>query len=940
MLTLTLWWFGDAANAQGIRGDEGDSVSTVGKQPELLFGVDGMKSTSAISSVSGQTAFKTPASNLTNTLYGLLPGLAVTQGSGELGYDMAMMAIRGNGTFNKGSLTVYIDGFQTDPSYVAYLLPSEVDRIYVLKDAAPLALFGMNGANGVLWIETRRGSIGETTVDVNLRTGWQSPQRISKPLGSESYARLYNEAVSNDNGMVWNPYYSDQQIESYRLKQGTDVDWYDEVLKPVSPFSSSDISIRGGSESVRFFAMLGYVNSNGFYDVDRDDVRSNQRFDQYSARVNLDFKTLRIFEGKVNIGGQVLNNKGPNFSNDQLWYNMATYPNNIYNIYDEVADNDHWSGTTIHPDNPVASIKGLGYRSNRDRSFQANFSLKESLDMVLPGLYVMESGSFATWTRGSYNIVRNYTRWHNGTAQTTDSNTDYVPEDDYGTNQWTWNQFRVQTGYERAFGVHNIHAAVNYEHYKRFVDTNLNGSAGDNTTYARQAVNGRVNYSFDSRFVGELGFSYFGSDNYADGNRFQFYPSISGAWILSNESFLNTSEKIDFLKMRVSAGLSGYDYYEGGRYLYYQYYVNGPGFPTGNAGDPTYNSSLIPAYLADPNLSAEKSTKYNAGFDARFLNAFAVTLDAFVDKRSDIIAQDNFYPAGLGINPPYSNIGKVTTRGVELSLNYEKAINQVSFSVGAMTTYVKDEIVFMSEILPASADARKTGNSLGSVFGYEANGFYDIGDFDANGVLVNTLPMPTFGVVQPGDVKYRDRNRDMIVDERDMTKISDGANPNLYYSLFGSVAFKGFDFRFVFQGIGDRDVNLMDAQSKVVAFRDNTTAYPIALDRWAYYPSQGIDTRSTAKYPRLSAGENTNNYVNSTLWIANGSFLKLRNVEFGYTIPTRISNKVGMRTARLYVNGVNLLTFSHLTKKYDMDPENMTGYPAVKSYNIGVSVGF
>lgn len=587
-----------------------DVSNNLPKQPELLFRSSADRSTAAISSISGETAYQTPTSNLTNTLYGLLPGLSVMQGSGQLGYDIATMTIRGKGTFNEDdSFAVFVDGFEIDPSFVSTLLPSEIDRIYVLKDAAALSIFGMRGANGVLWIETKRGEVGKIKVDLNVRTGWQSPKQITKPLGSAQYASYYNEAVSNDNGNVWAPYYSQEQISRYQMGQGTDVDWYDEVLKPSGSFTSTDVSVSGGTDNVRFFTMLGYMNSNGFYDVDRDDTHSNTRFDQYTIRTNLDFTVFKIFDGRIDIGGRMIDNKRPNYSDDQLWYNLATYPNNIYNIYDGRPDNDHWSGTMTHPDNPAASVRGLGYQSNRDRSFQANFSLRERLDFITPGLYLTESASFAAWTRGTYNMVRNYTRWLNGTAQTADVNSDYAPEDDRGTNQWSWNQFRIQAGYDRAFGAHCLTAAVNYEHYRRFVDADMNGNAGIQTTYAHQAINGRFNYAYDARYIAEFGFSYSGSDNYAPGNRFKFYPSASIAWILSNEQFLKSSKAVNQLKLRFSVGSSGYDYYAGGRYLYYQYYVSGNAFPTGNDGNPTWQSSLVPAYLADPNLTSEKSVK-------------------------------------------------------------------------------------------------------------------------------------------------------------------------------------------------------------------------------------------------------------------------------------------------------------------------------------------
>lgn len=326
--------------------------------------------------------------------------------------------------------------------------------------------------------------------------------------------------------------------------------------------------------------------------------------------------------------------------------------------------------------------------------------------------------------------------------------------------------------------------------------------------------------------------------------------------------------------------------------------------------------------------------------DAGLFRSLQLSLDLFMDKRSGIVTQDNSYPAGFGVNPPYRNVGKVTTRGLELSMNYDKTFGDFSLHIGGMLSCIKDKIDYMAEVPPASPQAAATGNPLGAIFGYQDDGFYDISDFDEDGNLISTLPYPTFGAVQPGDVRYADQNGDMIIDEQDKIKISDGANPNLYYALNARFTYKGFDLGFLLQGVGNREIDLLDAASKVIAFRDNSTIYDIATNRWAYYPEQGIDTRGIAKYPRLTTEDNTNNYQKSTLWIGNGNFLILRNIEIGYTLPTHIGAKLGLQKLRIYVSGVNLLSFSALKRKYQMDPERMTGYPGVKSYNIGLSVGF
>lgn len=905
-------------------------------QPGLLFGVDKINSTAAVSTVSGETLYKTPTANLTNTLYGLLPGLSVIQGSGEPGYDNANIDVRGIGSYNYGSYAIFVDGFQTGYTYLQYLIPSEIKSISILKDAAALAPFGMKGANGVIWVETKRGEAGAMKAQVQFRSGIQQPQQITKPLGSYDYASLYNEAFSNDNGRVWNPLYSAAQLEAYRNGTGTHTDWYDEVLKPGTPFLSVDASFSGGEKAAKYFISLGHVGSSGLYDVQNDDQHANATLNQYNIRSNFDFSLFNIFEGKVDLGGRIEDRKYPGYNGAQLWNNMERYPVVIYPVRD---DNGRWSGTTTYPDNPVASIRELGYFSTRDRTLQANFSLKEKLDFVTPGLYLWQAVSFNNWTRGTYNVTKNYARYFNGERQTNDQDTEYAIYDDNGTNQWYWQQVQAGIGYQRQLGLHKITSAVNYLQYVRRVDANMNGLAGVHMDYAHQNLGGRFHYSYNDTYAGELSFAYSGSDNYAEGNRFGFYPAVSLAWILSNEPFLRDASAVDFLKLRISAGKSAYDTFER-RYLYQQYYTYLWSYPTGNS-TPVWHSGLTMSSVANPDIFAEESAKYNLGIESKLFKGLNILLDGFVDKRSGIVTIDNSISAVFGATPPYRNIGKVTTTGIEADLSYANHIMDFSYKIGSNATAIKDKIDYMAELTPPSPLAAHTGQSIGSQFGYEAIGFYDISDFDANGTLNEGIPLPAFGEIQPGDLKYRDISEDGVIDERDMTKIGNSPFPKLTYALYADAGYKGFDFRILFQGAAGRDINVLEsARNKFVAFENNGNVYDVAKGRWAYYPDQDIDTRATATYPRLSTQDNDNNYKYSTFWMKSGDFLKLRNIEIGYSFPEKVLESIKLSNARIFVNGINLLTFSELTRDYDIDPETMSGYPAIKSYNIGITVGF
>lgn len=894
-------------------------------------------STASMVTVSGEILQRTPAANLHNTMYGLFPGMHVAQGSGEPGYDNAWLTIRGIGSYNYGTYAIYVDGFQTNSSFLQYLAPAEIESISVLKDAAALATFGMKGANGVIWVETKRGHVGKPHVKVQIRTGLQQPVHLTKPLGSYEYASLYNEAFSNDNGRIWTPRYGEAQLNDYKSGKGVETDWYDEVLKATTPFLSADASFSGGIDAARYFVMVNFTRSLGLYNTKTDDTHSNARLQQFNIRSNFDFKLFHIFEGKVDLGGRIEDRRYPGYDGSQLWNNLERYPDNIYPVKNS---NGSWTGTAIYPDNPLASITDLGYFSTRDRNLQANFSLKEKLDFITPGLYLTEAVSFNNWTRGGYDVTKSYARFIDDVPQTTDKNTNYSIQDDWGKNQWTWMQLKVIAGYGKKVGRHEVTSAVSYLQYSYEVDANQNGEAGTNTKYTYQNIGGKVNYSYNNTYIGELGFAVSGSDNYRRGNRYGFYPSVSLAWIVSNEAFLQGSDWMNLLKFRASWGKSAYDGFSGRRYLYEPYYQWSGSYPTGN-GTPEWHGGLVPAYTANPDIFAEQSMKYNIGVDMLLANRLTVTADAFLDKRSGIISQDFSMSDVYGMDAPYKNIGKVTTSGMEASIIYSDRVQAFNYSIGGNVSYFKDKIDYMAELTPASPYAWKTGNSIGSQFGYEWNGFYDVTDFNADGTLKSDLPVPTFGEVQPGDIRYKDLNGDKRIDEKDKLKIGRPDCPALTYAFTVEMAYKGFDLRTLFQGAAFRDVNLLDkAKNKVIAFENNGNAYEIARGRWAYYPEENIDTRTAATYPRLSTQNNSNNYRSSSFWIKNGSFLRLRNVELGYTLPATVLKKFHLSETRLFISGINLLTWSPLLKKYDMDPESLSGYPALKSYNFGITIGF
>jgi TonB-linked SusC/RagA family outer membrane protein len=910
-----------------------DSLPNV--QPDSIANhstTDSLLTTGSLYSITGAELMRNYSGSLTNALNGLIPGLVVTEITGKPGSRTASLSIRGYGNYYSRSITVYVDGFETGMNYLESISPSEIEQISVLKDAAALATFGMKGANGVLLVTTKRGDVGKTKVDFNFRTGMQLPAEIYKPLRSYDYANLYNEAKSNDKGMVWTPQYSADQLQAYKNGTGNDVDWFDEALSNNGKYTDGNLSFKGGNEGARYFTTFGYLNNKGIYDVPTNDETSNALQNRYNVRLNVDFNMFKVIEGKVDVGGIIDDRQSPNISDNTLWNSMINYPSNIYPVG---SSSTQWTGTSVYPNNPVASINALGYTSTHDRTMQGRFSLKEKLDDITKGLYLEQTVYFNTWTRGTYNRTRNYARYINSVVQTTDQNTNFVIMDDNGTNQWNTKHFTGTLGYKRSFNEHILTANFNYLIQSINLDESTNGSLGLQTKFNSENLGGVLNYNYSQKYVAEFGFAYSGTDNFAKGNRWGFYPSFSMAWNLSEEQFLKNNETINALKLRASVGKTGDDKFYAQRYPFMEYYTQTSQFITSPTVT-TNRTGYILLFTPNEDIFAEQSIKYNIGINTTLLKKLTVSLDGFVDKRSGIVTVDNTLSAIYGAIPQFLNIGKVTTKGAEANLLYKNEIGKVGYFVSGNLLYTNNTLDYKGEIAPASSNAAETGKAMGTRFGLEANGFYDITDFNPDGSLIASRPIPTFGAVQPGDIAYKDLNSDGYVDEKDKTDIGTPNFPTTTYSFSAGVNSHGFDLQLMFQGVAGRSVNLLD-YPQAVAFKKNGNVYPIAQDRWAYYPSEGIDTRSIAKYPRLSTLNNANNYQNSTFWQKNGNYLKLRSIEIGYTLPETLLKKAGLSNLRISLNAMNLLSFSWLESNYSIDPQN-NRYPSMKSFLIGINI--
>ncbi len=878
--------------------------------------------------------------NYIESLAGKCPGLIVIDNDAMPGSGIPCLMVRGLASYAEGTsntVKIYVDGFEVQSDYVNYLNPDEIESVQVIRDAASLALYGTNGANGVLLITTKKGNIGAPVVTFRASGGVQTPINVAKPLSSYDYANLYNQAYSNDNGREWDTFYDFEQLADYKSGAGVNVSWYDEVMKNTGSYADAMLSFRGGSQFAKYNVVMDYANQQGFLNVANTDRTSNLTFGKYGLRTNLDVKINEVLSASVNIGGRLEDRGRPNYSVYSLMEDVMRYPSNIYPIYDEASTDpiSNYSGTAIYPNNPVGSLKGLGWTTSRTKVLNANFKFREDLSSLLEGLYLEEGFSFYSKTIGNMGKTRNYARYYNGVAQTSDVST-YLRSSGYSSSgKERWMQGTLNLGWNGTFDAHALDASLG-AHISSF---NGNGYQFYNWKYRYVNYNGHLGYTYDNRYVAALNFSYFGSDAYAPAERFSFYPSASFAWIASNEDFLKGNDVVNSLKVRTSVGLSGASqayvdidgYLTDGRYLYQQYYGWTGSFVTGMG--PNYDggsSGLRPLFRANPDAHPEQSLKADIGVDAMLWNKLSIGADFFIDRRNDILTLDRARMDCFGYDSFYSNIGRMVNRGVELNVVYSSNISDFEYSVFGNLLFAKNKVLEMGEVGKRFPYNESTGLPYGSRMGLECVGFYSLSDFDLDGELNMGLPVPLFGSVQPGDLKYKDQDGDGIIDETDFVKIGNPSYPSTSFSFGAEFKYKSFDLSLLFTGTAGSTINLLD-YPQWRTFEDNGNAFAWAQGAWVYYPEAKLDTRDTATYPRLTTSTNENNYTSSSFWIRKNNWLRLKNLELGYTI----------KGCRIFVRGYNLLTFSKLLSDYDMDPETVNyGYPQGRSYNAGIQITF
>lgn len=889
----------------------------------LFSQIEDVENLGAVSGVSGDDMSKTFSTNVANTLYGKIAGLTVMQSGAEPGNDAPTFRSRGVSTFDSGrDVTVVIDGFPSSYELFQQLSPSEIESVELLKDAAAAAVWGNRGANGVLYVKTKRGQNQPLQLNVKAQYGLQAPTRLPEFLGSYDYATLYNEARVNDYGAGAETY-TDADLEAYRTGSDPyghpDVNWFDQVLRQVSPMANYDLTARGGSSTVKYFVLLDVTTNKGLYEKTAKVSENTKDFSytRYNFRTNVDIQLSKHIASQFTLGGTVEDRITPGRARNT----SGEYSSNMFSLLYKLAPNsfpvyneDGTIGGNATYYNPWAEITETGYYSTNKRTAQMSGKLTGDLSMITPGLSVYAALSFNTVYKGYTIGTAEYARFSFDGVQYSEPSALSIKENTY--SQWRNTVVYGGATYDRWLGASHLKA----DFMGGFEEEQT--SATDRP-YKDVVYSGRLTYAYDKRYVVDLSFAYDGTDRFAKGKRFGFFPSAAAGWIISNEDFMESCDAIRLLRLRASYGLMGNKYTSASRFPYNQYYTNGNYYlGTSNSA----NSYYVQNYMAYPDATWEKERATNIGIDASFDMGLSVQVDVFDKYRYDILATPySVLPSFVGFKIPNMNIGEVDNKGLEITARFDHSSDAgVNWFVEGNTSFARNRIVFNSETPKTYAYQERTGHRVDQPFVLIADGFFmDQADIDSHATQ-------TFVAVQPGDIKYVNQNPDddNVIDDYDFVANGYTTVPEWNVGLHAGASYKGFDADIQFQGALNRTVYLSSAYFQT--FQNNGQASTIALDRWT--PA----TASTATYPRLSSVEDKNNFQTSSFWQRNGNFLKLRTLEVGYTLPATVTGKVGLQAARVYLNGENLFSLDHM--KGMCDPEVLSGYPALRTISLGLGI--
>jgi TonB-linked SusC/RagA family outer membrane protein len=894
----------------------------------------------ALSSISAVGLKQTPASNLGIALAGRLPGLTVLQRSGVPGGEAMEFYIRGRSTVNGSNPLTLVDGVERDFNA---LDPREVETITILKDASATAVYGVRGANGVIMVTTRRGHSGKPIIDVTVEQSWQAPTRLPEMTSAYDYALLRNQ-VEQQNGRP--SIYNDYTLERYRLGDRTDLypvrDFVHEFMKNASPMQRVNVNVSGGTDKMRYFTTVGYLHQDGIFKTEKFseyDYDPASKANRVNFRSNFDIEVNDRLKMFLNISGYMQKKNDPvivpnnaTYLDDVNGYSIVIgtllqTPSNYHNDLTpdgEVLSNSLKGGNVNNV--PYGMLNRSGFRNTQANQVTTTLGAEQQLDFITEGLSIKAIASYDAYSSNQqvrqrtfqlYEAVKDATAPDSIRYQTIGTLTNSTLSDAQYQNFSNLFNLDASLNYARSFDLHDVTAMLLFNRYQRIVNIEL--------PYNYIGLVGRLTYAYAHRYLAEINFGYNGSEQFAPGHKMGFFPSFSAGWVFSEENFVrNALPWLTFAKLRASYGQVGNDNMGGRRWAFLTLW-NG-----------SYESQI-----GNAQLEWEKAAKYNVGLETRFFHDLLFEADVFYEKRNNIlIPATGLVPTGIfgtggvynsGILPRI-NAGEIENKGFELTVGYLKSFRpDVRLNLRLNGAFNRNKVLYLSEVLLPEDYAcrlRSTGFRLGQPFGYETAGF-----FNTDQDLLDWYDQTGIGSAPKlGDLKYKDKNGDGVITEQDQVPTSDPEVPEWTFGGALSFEFKGIDFSMMWQGVANR--------SYMLAGQRIWETYNFNQWHKEAWNQERYDAGEKISYPRLEPGSDANK-KSSDFWYVDGSYIRLKNLELGYTLPSKISAKIAASTVRVYVNGLNLLTFDKYPVKYQ-DPEqnNELLYPVFKAYNVGLNISF
>ncbi len=876
--------------------------------------------TESVSFLDGHEVENMPGTNRLNTLGGRIAGLSVLQESGMPGSEASSIYLRGINSFHKNSLTYIVDGFQTTD--VRMLDPYDIKNVTIVKDAAATVMYGLKGTTGIVLIETNKGEAGPLKVSYNTNTAIQSPLQLPKFLSSHEYATLYNEAALNDNPNA-NLMYSPEDIAGYKANNSPyeypNVDWVNLLMKEQSVLTRHNLILSGGSQAVRYYLSSSYFYNTGVFNTDEsvNTYNTNTTASVFNLHGNVDVNINKNFSMNVDIKSKKdIRDMPGSFSSSYDAAMLSSIYNTPSNAFQPLTYLGKISGSANYGTNPYAQLNHRGFSVLETNYISSTIQAQYKLDKLLEGLSVYGNMGFNSYAQIYTSRTKSYAthRLNAGMTGWLISGTDTELKNSGGYNA-------MHRDFGQLIGLnYKKEITDNYFNGLLFVDRQqdkeyMYSSLTDNY----QGLKGKFTYRHKNRYMLDLSFAYSGSNLFPTYKRYGFFPAASVGWIVT-EDFFQKNDQINFLKLRASVGQTGNTINP-----YFEYLPAFGGASSAYFGNPAIQlKGISEARILNNTITWETSLKSNIGIDFSFFqNKLSGSLDIFNEDNTNILVK-NAVSIMFG-GDIYSPVGKMNNKGYEIEIGWNDNVSDFNYSMSFVYSFARNNIIFQDEEIQAYPWMYRTGHPYVTRFGYVFDRYFVEDDnFDE-------LPdQSLLGYVQPGDLKYKDLNGDNIIDENDVCAIGKSMIPEISYGARFGFVWKNIDASIFLQGLANLDT--YNSGNVHWAFNGSSgNATYEHLGRWQ--PGSGQD----ASYPRVSLNT-TNNYANSSYWIQDASFLRLKHLEIGYNISSSLLNQMKISKARLFVSGTNLMTWSKI-KAYD--PESSIGrYPNTKSVSIGANINF